>query len=209
MRYWQRRFGGDAGVLGRDIRINGHVMTIVGVAQPGFNGVDLGAPVDLFVPLMMKPALTPTWNDLDSWRSRWVTVMGRLAPGVSHDRVAAALNVRYRQLLQEDVQTARLSGERARSVSPQESAGDRGRTRASRRSATSSRTPLVVVMAHGRPRADRRLRQRGQSDAGAIRRAPEGRRVAAGAWREPLADRASAVGGERRARGGRHGGRAC
>ena len=64
--HWQRRFGGDAGVLGRDIRINGHVMTIVGVAQPGFNGVDLGAPVDLFVPLMMKPALTPTWNDLET-----------------------------------------------------------------------------------------------------------------------------------------------
>jgi predicted permease len=144
--YWQRRFGGDAGVLGRDIRINGHVMTIVGVAQPGFNGVDLGAPVDLFVPLMMKPALTPTWNDLDSWRSRWVTVMGRLAPGVSHDRVAAALNVRYRQLLHEDVQTARVTGsERDQFLRKnlQVMAGGRGKSAFRDQFAT----PLIVVMA--------------------------------------------------------------
>ena len=144
--HWQRRFGGDAGVLGRDIRINGHVMTIVGVAQPGFNGVDLGAPVDLFVPLMMKPALTPTWNDLDSWRSRWVTVMGRLAPGVSHDRVAAALNVRYRQLLQEDVQTARVSGnerEQFLRKNLQVIAGGKGKSAFRDQFAR----PLVVVMA--------------------------------------------------------------
>ena len=144
--YWQRRFGGDAGVLGRDIRINGHVMTIVGVAQPGFNGVDLGAPVDLFVPLLMKPALTPTWNDLDNWRSRWVTMMGRLAPGVSHDRVAAALNVRYRQLLQEDVQTARVTGsERDQFLRKnlQVMAGGRGKSAFRDQFAT----PLIVVMA--------------------------------------------------------------
>lgn len=144
--YWQRRFAGDAGVLGRDIRINGHVMTIVGIAQPGFNGVDLGAPADLFVPLMMKPALTPTWNDLDNWRSRWVTVMGRLAPGASRDRVAAALNVRYRQLLQEDVQTARLTASERDQFLRKElqvMAGGQG-TSAFR---DQFATPLIVVMA--------------------------------------------------------------
>ena len=86
--YWQRRFGG-ADVLGRDIRINGRPMTIVGVAQAGFSGVDRGRPADLFVPLMMKAALTPTWNDLEEWRSRWVQVMGRLRPGVTRERAAA------------------------------------------------------------------------------------------------------------------------
>jgi hypothetical protein len=41
--FWQRRFGGSAGVLDTDVRLNGHPMTIVGVAAPGFNGVDMSA----------------------------------------------------------------------------------------------------------------------------------------------------------------------
>lgn len=107
--YWQGRFAADIRVLNRTIRINAHPMTIVGVAAPGFTGIDMGQPADFFVPLMMKREMTPTWNDLDSWRSRWVTVMGRLKPGVSREQAAAALNVSYRQLLQEDSKTARLS----------------------------------------------------------------------------------------------------
>ena len=109
--YWQRRFGGDGRVLEQTIRVNGHPMTIVGVAARGFAGVDVSEPADVFVPLMMKAELTPTWNDLDSWRSRWVTVMGRVEPGVSREEAAAALNVAYRQLLHEDIETARLSSE--------------------------------------------------------------------------------------------------
>jgi predicted permease len=100
--FWQRRFGANPAVLNQDIRINGHVMTIVGVAPPRFVGVDAAGSADMFVPLMMKAQMTPTWNDLDSWRSRWITIMGRLKPGVSRDQAAAAMNVLYRQLLQED-----------------------------------------------------------------------------------------------------------
>ena len=103
--FWQRRFGANPNVLNQEVRINDHVMTIVGVAPPRFVGVDMAGSADLFVPLMMKAQMTPTWNDLDSWRSRWITVMGRLKPGVSHEQAAAALNVLYRQLLQEDVKT--------------------------------------------------------------------------------------------------------
>ena len=206
--HWQRRFGGDAGVLGRDIRINGHVMTIVGVAQPGFNGVDLGAPVDLFVPLLMKPALTPTWNDLENWRSRWVTVMGRLAPGVSRDQRGRGAERALSATAAGGRADGAPGGQRARTVSSQESAGDRGRKREvglprSVRAAARRRD------GHGRPRADRRLRQRRQSDAGESGRASEGRRAAAGAGRGPMADRASAAGGERRARGGWHAGGAA
>jgi predicted permease len=103
--FWQRRFGANPGVLNQDIRVNGHPMTIVGVAAPRFTGVDMASSADIFVPLLMKAQMTPTWNDLDSWRSRWITIMGRLKPGVSHDQAAAAMNVVYRQLLQEDIKT--------------------------------------------------------------------------------------------------------
>src|SRR5687768_12029323 len=57
--FWQRRFGANPGVLNQDIRVNGHAMTIVGVAAPRFVGVDMASSTDLFVPLMMKAQMTP------------------------------------------------------------------------------------------------------------------------------------------------------
>lgn len=144
--YWQRRFGADTGVLNRGIRINGHPMTIVGVTSPGFTGVELGSSADFFVPLMMKAELTPTWNDLDSWRSRWVHAMGRLKTRVTREQVAAGLNVRYRQLLQEDIKTARLSSDLERAQFLEKTLlvhpGGRGRSRL--RDEFSA--PLVVLM---------------------------------------------------------------
>ena len=105
--YWQRRFGADAGVVGRDVRVNGQPMTIVGVAAPPFGGFDLGRPADLFAPLMMDEALTPTWKGLGDWRTRWLHLSGRLRPGVTPERAAAVLDVTYRALLQEDFKTVR------------------------------------------------------------------------------------------------------
>jgi len=58
--YWQRRFGGDPSVLNGTIDLNGHTMTIVGVAQRRFQGLALMDPADLFVPIMMKKVATPT-----------------------------------------------------------------------------------------------------------------------------------------------------
>ena len=70
--YWQRRFGGDPSVLNRAIDVNGHPMTIVGVAQRGFQGLALMDPADLFVPLMMKKVVTPTWDDMSRRSSIWL-----------------------------------------------------------------------------------------------------------------------------------------
>ena len=106
--YWRNGFGGDPRVVGRSLRVNGYPMTIVGVAAAGFSGFDLGRPADLFAPLMMDSALTPTWNGLNDWRERWLHVSGRLRPGVTPERVAAVLDVGYRALLEEDVKTVRV-----------------------------------------------------------------------------------------------------
>ena len=48
------------------VTINSTPMTIVGVAPRGFAGIAATRSPDLFVPLMMKAQLTPTWNDLDN-----------------------------------------------------------------------------------------------------------------------------------------------
>jgi predicted permease len=96
--YWTRRFGADPAVVGRSVRINGHPMTVVGVAPAGFASVSLGSSPDLFVPLMMKAQMTPTWDDLDDRRSRWLNVVARLAPGVSVEQADAAMNAIYQRI---------------------------------------------------------------------------------------------------------------
>src|SRR5262249_26276639 len=53
--FWQRRFGADAGVIGRRIVLDDFHFTVVGVAQPGFAGLEVGADPDLWWPLQMTP----------------------------------------------------------------------------------------------------------------------------------------------------------
>ncbi len=95
--FWMRRFAGDRGVLNRTVRLNGHPMTVVGVAQAGFFGIVLGQNPDVMVPMMMKADMTPTWDDLENRRSKWLTVMARLKPGVTREQAEAAMNVIYRR----------------------------------------------------------------------------------------------------------------
>jgi predicted permease len=101
---FERRFGADAGVVGRTVSINNHPMTVIGVAPAGFNGVEVGSATDLYVPLAMQQEVQPTWGKrLGDWRSRWLICMARLKDGVSIGEGKAAANVVYAQLLQEDL----------------------------------------------------------------------------------------------------------
>lgn len=89
--FWQSRFGGNSSVLGRKVLINGYPMTVIGVAEKGFNTLESGALVDLWAPLMMKERLTPTFGHLEDRRYIWLHVFGRLKPGVSREQAQAQL----------------------------------------------------------------------------------------------------------------------
>jgi predicted permease len=80
---WQRRFGGDPGVVDRRVKINGHPFTIVGVAPRGFQGSQTALAYDLWVPMMMQPVIIPGGNRLDQRGNAWLSAYGRLAPGAS------------------------------------------------------------------------------------------------------------------------------
>ena len=90
--------------------VNGHPMTVVGVAPPGFHGVEVGgADRPLRSPGHAAPGppdLAPTHGD---WRSRWITVIARLKDGVTVEEARASVNVLYAQLLQEDAKTRPVS----------------------------------------------------------------------------------------------------
>src|ERR1700674_4531886 len=92
--YWTRHFGGDTGVLNRAILVNNTEMTIVGLAQAGFTGIQVGQTPDIFVPMTMKAQMTPIRNGLDDWNDSFLAVLARRKPGVSTERAQAGINVR-------------------------------------------------------------------------------------------------------------------
>ena len=90
-RYWQQRFGGDAGIVGRALEMQGGSFTIVGVTPPEFFGTQPGRHVDITAPLAAQATRMPP-------NARWLYLVGRLAPEVSRDRAEAALRVRWATL---------------------------------------------------------------------------------------------------------------
>ena len=89
--FWQRELGGDPGVVGRQITLSGKVFDIIGVAQRGFHGMEVGQAASIFVPLCAEQVLEPTGGFLDH-RSWWfLTVLGRLRADMSIAQVNARL----------------------------------------------------------------------------------------------------------------------
>ena len=81
--YWQRRFAGDRSIVGRAIRVNHAPITIIGVTPPGFTGDIVGETMDIWIPMMMAPAIRPNRQLIDNRKASWLVIMGRLAPGAT------------------------------------------------------------------------------------------------------------------------------
>jgi len=92
--YWRRAFGGDPSVLGRTIRIDSTLFTIVGIAQPGFDGLDLDA-VDVWAPLASKPPGMegPWWNG----SFEIMSLVARIRHDIDVTQATALLNDRLRR----------------------------------------------------------------------------------------------------------------
>jgi predicted permease len=105
--YWKTRFARDPQILGKKVIVNGYSMTIVGVAQEGFDGVELGNAAKIFVPVMMEPDLLPLNKEfLKNRRQRWVNAFGRLKPGITAARAKASLQPFMHSMLELEVQQA-------------------------------------------------------------------------------------------------------
>ncbi len=93
--YWADRLGSDPGVLNQSVVINGHPMTIVGVAARGFEGTTLGGRPDVFVPLDMAGEMSEWLGGFDDRRRYWAYAFGRLKRGVTVEQASAEINVIY------------------------------------------------------------------------------------------------------------------
>ena len=94
---WRRRFGGDANILNREIALNGQSYTVVGIAPPGFYGVDRGIVSQFWVPLAVAEDIMPDLATEGGIRNKrdnqWVMLNARLKPGVSRSQAAVLVNV--------------------------------------------------------------------------------------------------------------------
>ena len=91
--FWARRFGRNPAVVGRSIRLNQTVFTIVGVAAAEFSGTEIGYAPDIYVPMMMEPAFRDERSWLDQPDYNWLRIIGRLKPGISREQARADLAV--------------------------------------------------------------------------------------------------------------------
>ncbi len=94
---WRRRFGGDANILNHEIALNGRRYTVVGIAPPGFYGVDRGIVAQFWVPMAVSEEIMPdlaTEGGLRNKRdNQWVMLDARLNPGVSRGQATVLVNV--------------------------------------------------------------------------------------------------------------------
>ncbi|MBZ5676506.1 MAG: ABC transporter permease [Acidobacteriia bacterium] len=102
--FWDTHFAKDPKVLGKKVLVNNTAMTIIGVAQPGFDGVDVGNAAQIFVPLMMQSEMMPgNKGFLKNRRTRFVNAFGRLKPGITQMQAQASLQPFMHSMLEMEV----------------------------------------------------------------------------------------------------------
>jgi predicted permease len=96
--YWKKRFNSDLRVIGRQVRLNGRAVTIVGVAPEGFHGLCSLVDMQAYIPLGVRRL----WSDNDSFWARrdqrGLSVLGFLKPGVSLQQAQASANLVMQRL---------------------------------------------------------------------------------------------------------------
>jgi putative ABC transport system permease protein len=103
--YWKTHFGSDPSVINQTLFVNTQPFTIIGVAPPGFHSIVTGSLEDLFVPVTAKAIITPRWQDLEDRRSNWLTLSGRLKPGISRQQAEAGMSPLWHALRAEEFKT--------------------------------------------------------------------------------------------------------
>jgi predicted permease len=106
---WKRRFAGDPVIVGRTMRIEGKLFTIIGVTQKWFTGMTVGSPPEITI-----PAGAAQLYDMQSRSQLWLFVTGRLGGGNSIAQAQSQLESFWPRLL-EDTLPSESTGQRRQS----------------------------------------------------------------------------------------------
>jgi predicted permease len=112
--FWQRRFGGDTNVVGTQVRIDGRLVTVIGIAPKGFHGTYAGADMDGYLPLSSLVTEDAPWRH-EMFTSRTVrplTVLGRMKPDVNIEAAQASVSLVAQRMAAEYPATDKGTGVR-------------------------------------------------------------------------------------------------
>ena len=107
--FWTRQFGRAPSIVGRQIALNGHGFTVIGVAPPRFRGHS-ALRTDIWVPVGQEALVMPSSDLLNTRGSNWLIAVARLKSGVSVKQAQAALDVVAARLAQTYPDTNRDTG---------------------------------------------------------------------------------------------------
>jgi len=95
-KYWERRYQRNTNVLGSQLVVGGHPVTIVGVTAAGFDGMQPGRSIEVTLPLSIRAQDEPDFvRSLDSWAN--MPIVARLKAGVSAGAAEPIVDAAYRE----------------------------------------------------------------------------------------------------------------
>jgi predicted permease len=145
--YWKRRFAEDPQIIGRTMRLNDYPFTIIGVAEEGFHGVEVGVDPDVRIPLVMDGQVRPRSGGsiFEQRGSTWLALMARLKPNVTVEQAQAGTDTIFQIARAPDVQQIRGETPDDRGFRAQRIQLDSARSGASNLSRQFAE-PLIVLM---------------------------------------------------------------
>lgn len=106
--YWTSRFNRDTQILGQTLFVKAVPFTIVGIAAPGFTGLERSTAVDVWIPFQNRPDIKPWGSSPDEPTNLygspdWFFLMtiGRLNPGITEQQALAQINPQYRNIIEQ------------------------------------------------------------------------------------------------------------
>jgi macrolide transport system ATP-binding/permease protein len=89
---WRSRFGADPLIVGKSVSLNRTKFVVIGIAAPGFGGLDPW-PSEFWAPVTMQKALEPNRDFFHEDNTGWLAMLGRMQGGVSIEEVRSDLGV--------------------------------------------------------------------------------------------------------------------
>lgn len=95
--FWKRNFGGDLNVIGRNMLLNGHSFTIIGVLDPSFRGLEVGASPEVQLPVMTRRITVNKLlaDPLVQKNALWLRLVGRRRAEFSLEQVQSEFNLLF------------------------------------------------------------------------------------------------------------------
>jgi predicted permease len=97
-RLWQTHFGASPEVVGKEIEVNQHPYTIVGVTPAVFQGSQTGVRTEIWIPVMMEKQLIPGRDLLHAHENFVFLAFGRLKPGVRPEQAQEEMTLRLKRV---------------------------------------------------------------------------------------------------------------